>query len=41
MDNTQHNNQSIHVVDWRRDEEFAQYPEGARDKSLLYGPVHL
>lgn len=31
-------NQPINVTDWRRDEEFAQYPEGARDKTLLYCP---
>lgn len=30
--------QPINVADWRRDEEFAQYPEGARDKTLLYCP---
>ncbi len=30
--------QPIDVGDWRRDEEFAQYPEGARDKTLLYCP---
>lgn len=28
--------QPIDVADWLRDEEFAQYPEGARDKTLLY-----
>ena len=28
--------QAINVFDWRRDEEFAEYPEGARDKTLLY-----
>ncbi|OAI47688.1 hypothetical protein AYO45_05660 [Gammaproteobacteria bacterium SCGC AG-212-F23] len=31
-------NQPIDIADWRRDEEFAQYPEGARDKTLLYCP---
>ncbi len=32
-------NQVVNVADWRRDEEFAQYPEGARDKTLLYSPT--
>lgn len=32
-------NQPIDVANWRRDEEFAQYPEGARDKTLLYCPI--
>lgn len=31
-------NQPVDIADWRRDEEFAQYPEGARDKTLLYCP---
>lgn len=30
--------QAIDVSNWRRDEEFAAYPEGARDKTLLYCP---
>jgi len=34
----QHNNQVVDVSDWRRDEEHATYPEGARDKTLLYCP---
>lgn len=34
----QSSNQPIDVSDWRRDEEFAEYPEGARDKTLLYCP---
>ena len=28
----------VDVVHWRADDEFAVYPEGARDKSLLYSP---
>ena len=35
----QQSNQPVDVTHWRRDEEFAQYPEGARDKSLLYCPT--
>ncbi|MCD6038943.1 MAG: hypothetical protein K0S27_343 [Gammaproteobacteria bacterium] len=31
-------NQAIDVTHWRRDEEFAAYPEGGRDKTLLYCP---
>lgn len=34
----QHNDQAVDVCNWRRDEEFAQYPEGARDKTLVYCP---
>lgn len=30
--------QAIDVSDWRRHEEFGEYPEGARDKTLLYCP---
>src|SRR6266498_2244439 len=30
--------QPVNVTDWLQDEEFAQYPEGARDKTLLYCP---
>lgn len=34
--------QSIHeavdVTDWLRDEEFAEYPEGAREKAIVYSP---
>jgi hypothetical protein len=38
----QSSNQTIDVSDWRKDEEFAEYPEGARDKTLLYCPsLHL
>lgn len=29
----------VDVADWRPDEEFEVYPEGARDKSLLHSPV--
>ncbi|HVY53230.1 MAG TPA: hypothetical protein VHA13_01785, partial [Gammaproteobacteria bacterium] len=32
--------QAVDIADWRRDEEFAQYPEGARDKTLVYCPSH-
>lgn len=28
--------QAVEIADWPRDEEFATYPEGARDKTLLY-----
>ncbi|SRR5579883_687963 len=31
-------NEAVDVTDWLRDEEFAEYPEGARDKTLLYCP---
>lgn len=30
--------QPVNIADWRRDEEFKQYPEGARDKTLIYCP---
>ncbi len=30
--------QVIDIADWQRHEEFSQYPEGARDKTLLYCP---
>ncbi len=29
----------VDVADWRPDEEFEVYPEGARDKSLLHSPA--
>lgn len=29
-------NAPVDIASWRRDEEFAMYPEGARDKSLVY-----
>ena len=32
-------NEAVDVIDWRIDEEFAQYPEGARDKTLIYCPL--
>lgn len=35
----QSSNQPIDVSSWRRHEEFAEYPEGARDKTLLYCPA--
>ncbi|MFI4938610.1 MAG: HipA domain-containing protein [Candidatus Berkiellales bacterium] len=31
--------QAIDLKTWRRDEELAAYPEGARDKTLLYCPT--
>lgn len=31
----------VDVARWRPDEEFAVYPEGARDKSLIYSPDPL
>lgn len=31
--------QPVDVFDWKGDEEFEIYPEGARDKSLLISPV--
>jgi hypothetical protein len=31
-------NQPINISDWKGDEEFEVYPEGARDKSLLKSP---
>lgn len=34
----QSSHEAVDVVDWLRDEEFAEYPEGARDKTLLYCP---
>ncbi len=30
--------QAVDITDWQRDEEFAQYPEGARDKTLVFCP---
>lgn len=35
----QNSNQAVDITDWRRDEEFSEYPEGARDKTLLYCPT--
>jgi HipA-like C-terminal domain len=32
-------NEPVDVAYWLRDEEFAEYPEGARDKTLLYCPT--
>jgi len=34
----QSSTEAVDVADWLRDEEFAEYPEGARDKTLLYCP---
>ena len=31
--------QPVNIAMWRRDEEFEQYPEGARDKTLVYCPT--
>jgi len=39
METIQLTTQAVDVADWRRDEEFAEYPEGARDKTLLYCPL--
>ena len=36
---TQSIDQPVNIAVWRRDEEFEQYPEGARDKTLVYCPV--
>ena len=36
MKTVQLRSQAVDVADWCRDEEFAEYPEGARDKALLY-----
>lgn len=30
----------INVSDWKMDDEFPVYPEGARDKTLFYSPEH-
>ncbi len=30
----------INVSNWKMDDEFPVYPEGARDKSLFYSPEH-
>jgi hypothetical protein len=35
----QSKNEAIDVASWSRDKEFAEYPEGARDKTLLYCPT--
>lgn len=35
----QSSTEPVDVADWRPDEEFEVYPEGARDKSLLHSPV--
>ena len=36
MELIQNSDQAIDVTDWQRDDDFARYPEGARDKKLLY-----
>lgn len=33
-------NQVIDISDWRKDEEFFIYQEGARDKNLIYSPTN-
>jgi hypothetical protein len=30
--------EAINVSNWKEDDEFGTYPEGARDKTLLYSP---
>lgn len=30
----------VNISDWRVDEEYRQYPEGARSKALLYAPAN-
>lgn len=35
----QSSDQPIDVAYWRQDEEFAPFPEGARDKTLIYCPI--
>lgn len=34
----QQSNQPVNITNWRKDEEYTQYPEGARDKTRLYSP---
>ncbi|MCF7967196.1 MAG: HipA domain-containing protein [Methylobacter tundripaludum] len=31
--------EAVDISNWKEDNEFGTYPEGARDKSLLYSPV--
>lgn len=31
--------EAVDVADWLKDEEFAEYPEGAREKTLFYCPI--
>lgn len=38
MNIEQQSNQPVNITEWRKNEEYAQYPEGARDKTLLYSP---
>ncbi len=38
MEKIQTKNEAIDVVNWPRDQDLATYPEGARDKTLLYCP---
>lgn len=30
--------EAVNISNWKKDDEFAVYPEGARDKTLLYSP---
>jgi hypothetical protein len=30
--------EAVNISNWKKDDEFAIYPEGARDKTLLYSP---
>lgn len=31
--------EAVNISNWKEDDEFAIYPEGARDKTLLYSPA--
>lgn len=31
--------EAVNISNWKKDDEFGIYPEGARDKTLLYSPV--
>lgn len=30
---------AVNISNWKKDDEFGIYPEGARDKTLLYSPA--
>ncbi|TAN71243.1 MAG: hypothetical protein EPN17_02020 [Methylobacter sp.] len=32
--------EAVDISNWKKDDEFGIYPEGARDKTLLYSPVY-
>ncbi|MFI3199803.1 MAG: hypothetical protein QX196_15940 [Methylococcaceae bacterium] len=32
-------NEPVNISNWKKDDEFGIYPEGARDKTLLYSPA--